>query len=219
MLCGTDCFDTRKSLVCDPNNSTIERISVPDHKGTLPRWLRPANHVVRTVSRLGIPLGTIQVLTVPGRRSGTPRSTPVSPLTVNGCRYVVAALPDSDWARNVRAAGHADLSRGRRRVSVTLAEVIDPGLKEEVMRAFPREVPGGVPMFVRPGGGVRNPHQPPIDPLKQRWSRPRAPATPRPAAILASAGHGTARRDCLGPDRGSHGGILGMTSRRHALSA
>jgi deazaflavin-dependent oxidoreductase (nitroreductase family) len=89
---------------------------------------------VRTVSRLGIPLGTIHVLTVPGRRSGKPRSTPISPLTVNGRRYVVAGLPDSDWARNVRAAGHAELSQGRRRVSVTLTEVTDPALKEEGVR-------------------------------------------------------------------------------------
>jgi len=54
---------------------------------------------VRAASRLGLPLGTIQVLTVPGRRSGSPRSTPVSPLTLSGRRYVVAALPQSDWAR------------------------------------------------------------------------------------------------------------------------
>ena len=69
------------------------------------------------------------------RQGGKPRSTPVSPLTVNGGRYVVAALPDSDWARNIRAAGHALLSRGRRREPVTLIEVTDSTLKEQVMRA------------------------------------------------------------------------------------
>ncbi len=74
--------------------------------GTLPTWLPYANRVVRALSRLGLPLGTVRVLTVPGRRSGEPRSTPVSPLTVAGRRYVVAGLPQSDWARNVRAAGH-----------------------------------------------------------------------------------------------------------------
>lgn len=91
------------------------------------------------------------VLTVPGRRTGKPRSTPVSPLTVGAGRYVVAALPDSGWARNVRAAGHAQLSRGRRREPVTLIEVTDSTLKEQVMRAYPREVPKGAPMFVRAG--------------------------------------------------------------------
>ena len=124
---------------------------MPAEKGTLPRWLRPANRAVRAASRLGIPLGTIRVLTVPGRRSGQPRSTPVSPLVVGERRYVVAGLPESDWARNVRAARHAELSLGRHREPVTLIEVDDPALREQVMRAFPREVPGGVPMFVRIG--------------------------------------------------------------------
>jgi deazaflavin-dependent oxidoreductase (nitroreductase family) len=124
---------------------------MPDPTGTLPGWLRPANHVIRTLSRLGLPLGTIHVLTVPGRKSGLPRSTPVSPLALGGHRYVVAALPQSDWARNVRAAGRAELARGRERVPVTLTEVTDPALRREIMRAFPREVPRGVAMFIRLG--------------------------------------------------------------------
>jgi deazaflavin-dependent oxidoreductase (nitroreductase family) len=124
---------------------------MPDPTGALPGWLRPANHIIRAMSRLGLPLGTIHVLTVPGRRSGLPRSTPVSPLRLEGRRYVVAALPQSDWARNARAAGRAELSRGRERVPVALAEVTDPALREEIMRAFPREVPRGVAMFVRLG--------------------------------------------------------------------
>ena len=84
---------------------------MPDVK-TVPRWLRAANRAALAMSRLGLPMGPVCVLTVPGRRTGKPRSAPVSPLTVGGVRYVVSALPDSDWARNVRAAGHAQLSRG-----------------------------------------------------------------------------------------------------------
>jgi deazaflavin-dependent oxidoreductase (nitroreductase family) len=117
----------------------------------LPGWFRPANRAVRAMSRIGLPMGPVCLLTVPGRRTGKPRSTPVSPLTVSGGQYVVAGLPDSDWARNVRAAGHAQLSRGRRREPVTLTEVTDSKLKEQVMRAYPREVPRGAPMFVQVG--------------------------------------------------------------------
>jgi deazaflavin-dependent oxidoreductase (nitroreductase family) len=101
--------------------------------------------------RIGLPLGTIHLLTVPGRRTGQPRTTPVSPLTVEGHRYVVAALPQSDWARNARAAGRGELVRGRRRHDVTLREVTDPGLRRTVMRAFPTQVPHGVDFFVRIG--------------------------------------------------------------------
>jgi deazaflavin-dependent oxidoreductase (nitroreductase family) len=109
------------------------------------------NRVVRFLQRLGLQLGTIHVLTVPGRTSGTSRATPVSPLTVDGRRYVIAALPQADWARNVRAAGTGELAHGRRRQRVALAEVTDPDLRRAVVRAFPTEVPHGVPFFVRLG--------------------------------------------------------------------
>jgi F420H(2)-dependent quinone reductase len=69
-----------------------------------------ANRIVRALHRIGLPVGTIHLLTVPGRRTGQPHTTPVSPLTVDGHRYVVAGLPQSGWVRNARAAGG-----GRRR--------------------------------------------------------------------------------------------------------
>ena len=118
---------------------------------TLPGWLPAANRVVRLLQRMGLKLGTIHVLTVPGRSSGAPRPTPVSPLTVEGRRYVIAALPQGDWARNVRAAGTGELAYGRRRRRVTLTEVTDLDLRRTVVRAFPTEVPHGVPFFVRLG--------------------------------------------------------------------
>jgi hypothetical protein len=107
--------------------------------GSLPGWLPFVNRIVRGLNRLGLRLGTIQVLTVPGRRSGAPRATPVSPLTVDGRRYVVAGLPDGD------------LTQGRHRTAVTLTEVSDVEQRRVVLRAFPGEVPGGMSFFVRLG--------------------------------------------------------------------
>lgn len=121
---------------------------MPDVK-PLPRWFRTANRAVSVMLRYGLTMGPVRVLTVPGRRTGKLRSTPVSPLTVSGRRYVVAGLPDSDWARNVRAAGNGQLSRGHQRETVTLVEITDRALKEQVMRAYPREVPNGAPMFAQ----------------------------------------------------------------------
>jgi deazaflavin-dependent oxidoreductase (nitroreductase family) len=119
--------------------------------GALPGWLPAVNRLVKAANRVGLALGPVQVLTVVGRTSGRPRSTPVSPLTVEGRRYVIAGLPDSQWTRNVRAAGHGSLARGRHEQAVRLVEVADPELKRKVMRAFPTEVHGGVPFFVRLG--------------------------------------------------------------------
>ena len=118
---------------------------------TLPGWLKPVNRLLSALGRIGLSVGAIHVLTVPGRRSGRPRPTPVVPLTVTGRRYVVAGLPDGDWARNVRAAGRGVLSKGRRRQAVTLHEVGDPQERRAVMRAFPVEVPHGAQFFVTLG--------------------------------------------------------------------
>ncbi|MHA6625749.1 nitroreductase/quinone reductase family protein [Pseudonocardia sichuanensis] len=117
----------------------------------LPSWLPTVNRVVKALNRLRLPTGTIHVLTLPGRSSGEPRATPVSPLTVDGRRYVIAALPQADWARNARAAGHGELAaRGRKR-AVMLVETTDAHVRRAVMRAFPTEVPHGVQFFVRLG--------------------------------------------------------------------
>ena len=117
----------------------------------LPGWLRPANRIVKALHKIGLPLGTIHVLTVPGRKSGEPRSTPVSPLTVDDGRYLIAGLPGSDWARNVRSAGRGELAKGRTTTTVSLTEVLDPQVRRRVVSAFPREVPHGVQFFVRIG--------------------------------------------------------------------
>lgn len=117
----------------------------------LPRWLPLANRFVRLLNRANLRLGTIRVLTVPGRVSGKPRSTPVSPLRVAGERYVVAGLTNAQWAANVRAAGRGTLAHGRQTERVRLTEVRDPETRRKVMRAFPTEVPGGVPFFVQLG--------------------------------------------------------------------
>ncbi|TCO13471.1 uncharacterized protein DUF385 [Kribbella steppae] len=117
----------------------------------LPGWLKPVNRLVKLLSRTGVPLGTIHVLSVPGRVSGAMRTTPVSPLTVDGKRYILSPLPSSDWVLNAQAAGRGLLAAGRKSTPVRLEEVADAAEKAAVLRAFPTEVPGGVSFFIRVG--------------------------------------------------------------------
>ena len=124
--------------------------------GTLPRWLKPANRLVKALQRLGVPTGTIHVLSVPGRISGNMRSTPVSALTIGGTRYIVGGMADADWVRNVRAAGWGILAHGRWRERVTLIE-LPVTERPTILREFPRLVPGGVQFFRRVYG---LPHDP-----------------------------------------------------------
>lgn len=79
-----------------------------------PRYLKPMNKMMMAVQRLGIPTGPAMVLTVPGRRSGQPRSNPMTPFEFEGGLYAVAGYPGADWAANARAAGTGILARGRR---------------------------------------------------------------------------------------------------------
>ena len=112
----------------------------------LPRWLKPANRAIVALQRLGLVIGTMRLLSVPGRASGKLRTTPVSPLTVDGRRYIVAGLEGADWVRNARAAGWGILARGRRGERVALVE-LPVEERAAILREFPRLVPHGVQYF------------------------------------------------------------------------
>ena len=118
-----------------------------------PWWLKYVNTVFIGLSKLGIggtkgPL----VLTVAGRKTGKPRSTPVTPMTVDGARYVVGGLPGADWVANARAAGTATLHQGRRTQQVRMTE-IPAEQARPLLRQFPILVPTGV-SFIRNAGLV-----------------------------------------------------------------
>jgi deazaflavin-dependent oxidoreductase (nitroreductase family) len=119
-----------------------------------PRYLKPMNKVMMAVQKLGIPTGPAMVLTVPGRKSGQPRSTPMTPFEFQGDLYVVAGYPGADWAANARAAGTGTLARGRRRRQVKIVELTGEEARP-VLRAFPKEVPVGV-SFAKRSGMVRD---------------------------------------------------------------
>jgi deazaflavin-dependent oxidoreductase (nitroreductase family) len=114
----------------------------------LPGWLPLLNRIVMGLQRIGFVVGSMHVLAVPGRRSGVLRSTPVSLLTVDGQRYIVAGLEDADWVLNARAAGRGMLQRGRTDEHAALIELpVDE--RAAILREFPRLIPRGVPFFTR----------------------------------------------------------------------
>lgn len=115
-----------------------------------PRWLKPMNKLMVAVQRLGIPTGPAMVLTVPGRKTGAPRSTPMTPFDLDGGLYTVAGYPGSDWAANARTAGAGTLTRGRRSRPVKIVE-LTPDQSRPVLRAFAVKVPVGVGFAKRSG--------------------------------------------------------------------
>ena len=94
------------------------------------RYIPPANlmevwsgHVVRWLTAHGISLLGSRVLVVRGRKSGEPRRTPVNLMELDGERYLVAPRGNTQWVRNVRAAGGGELHLGKRVEVVDLVEL------------------------------------------------------------------------------------------------
>ena len=88
-----------------------------------PVILKPANFVITTLLRAGVPIGHMSLLTVRGRKSGQPRTTPVWLEEHNGQRWVISPYGQVNWVRNLRAAGEATLTRGRRTERVASVEL------------------------------------------------------------------------------------------------
>jgi deazaflavin-dependent oxidoreductase (nitroreductase family) len=126
-------------------------------KAGLPRWLKPANRVIIALQHvLGVPLGTIHVLSIPGRKTGKLRATPVSLMTVDGKRYVIGGLPDADWVKNAQASGWGVLAYGRKAERVALVE-LPAEERAPILRDFPRLVPHGVQFFQQVYGLSKDP--------------------------------------------------------------
>jgi deazaflavin-dependent oxidoreductase (nitroreductase family) len=117
----------------------------------IPRYMPLGNAVIKFFTRFGVKIGAVNVLTVAGRKSGQPRSTPVTPWRFDGKRYVIAAIGTSDWARNARAAGAGTLTAGRITTRVRLTEVTDPELKTRVVTEFGTKNKGGGSFLMQAG--------------------------------------------------------------------
>jgi deazaflavin-dependent oxidoreductase (nitroreductase family) len=78
------------------------------------------------------------LLTVPGRVTGRLWSTPVSIVRIGDDRWLVAPYGDRNWVKNVRAAGWADLRRGRRSERL-LAVELAPEAAVPVLREYYRQ--------------------------------------------------------------------------------
>ena len=99
-------------------------------------WFVPLfNPIARHLLAAGIPMGPNVLVTIRGRKSGVPRTTPLTIVEFAGKRWLLAPFGDVNWVRNLRAAGRATITVGRRNEEVTAVEL---GSTETV--AFFRDV-------------------------------------------------------------------------------
>ncbi|HWC36117.1 MAG TPA: nitroreductase family deazaflavin-dependent oxidoreductase [Mycobacteriales bacterium] len=96
------------------------------------RLMMPA---VAGLTRAGLSVWGSRVLEVRGRKTGEPRRVPVNLLSYEGERYLVAPRGETQWVRNLRAAGDGVLILGRRRQPFSAVELTDAE-KPPLLRAY-----------------------------------------------------------------------------------
>jgi len=89
----------------------------------LPRWVPYFNAIAKPLLAIGIPMGPDVLLTVRGRKSGLPRTTPVTICDYGGRRGFISPFGETNWVRNLRAAGTATIRHGRRREAIRAVEL------------------------------------------------------------------------------------------------
>lgn len=106
--------------------------------------VRASNTIVTALLRVGVKMGSMTLLTVRGRKSGQPRTTPVALIEKDGQRWLVAPYGAVNWVRNLRAAGEATLTHGRQTEHITVTEL---GAKEAAVTL--KETLSFAPSFLR----------------------------------------------------------------------
>ena len=105
------------------------------------------NPVARRILHVGPLLGPNALITIRGRKSGVPHTTPIALVEIGERRWVIGTFGEVNWVRNLRSAGEATLSVGSRREDVRAME-----LDEQARVAFFRDVLGPYVRRLRIGG-------------------------------------------------------------------
>jgi deazaflavin-dependent oxidoreductase (nitroreductase family) len=102
-----------------------------------PGWFtrKVFNPLVAFLTFHGVSILGSRVLAVRGRSSGEWRTTPVNLLDVEGHHYLVSPRGETQWVRNLRAAGTGELRVGKTSQPFTAQEIADDD-KVPLLRAY-----------------------------------------------------------------------------------
>lgn len=104
------------------------------------------NSVLTGLLKVGLGPRSTYLMTTTGRRSGLPRTTPVTLVEDATGRWLVAPYGPVSWVRNVRACPHVELRRGRRREHLRVDE-LDAAAAGPVLRRYAATVAITRPYF------------------------------------------------------------------------
>src|SRR4029079_13568229 len=121
-----------------------------------PRGINLFNAVDTPLLAAGVPMAFNGLLTVPGRKTGKPRTTALAIVDVDGRRWVWSPWGEVHWVRNLRAAGRATITFRRREEEVRAVE-LDPEQRiaffRDTLTPIARRMRGGM-WFIRAFDGV-----------------------------------------------------------------
>jgi deazaflavin-dependent oxidoreductase (nitroreductase family) len=121
-----------------------------------PWHVRLFGPILKFLLAAGIPVGPNRLVTIPGRKSGLPRTAAVAIIQVSGRRWVWAPWGEVHWVRNLRTAGRATVTvRGRKEeVAATELDATQRvGFFRDILGPLARGIPFGY-WFVRIVDGV-----------------------------------------------------------------
>ena len=112
-------------------------------------YVRPGFLMTYVVNPINRRLGLSPMLIVPGRRTGQLRTTPIGrPLELADRRYLVSGRGQTQWARNLRAAGRCLLRFHGSTESLRATEV-DGAERDRVVAAYRQELGRSVDGYFR----------------------------------------------------------------------
>jgi deazaflavin-dependent oxidoreductase (nitroreductase family) len=127
----------------DSGNGTIERMVDELHP---PRGISIVNAISKPLLAAGVPMAFNGLISIRGRKTGLPRTTPVAIIRVGDRRWVWSPWGEVNWVRNLRAAGRATITF-RREEGAVRADELTPdqriGYFRDVLGPLARSVPGG----------------------------------------------------------------------------
>ena len=138
-----------------------------------PRWVTFFGPITKFLLAARVPLGFNGLITIRGRTSGQPRTTPIAIIDVSGRRWVWSPWGEVNWVRNLRAAGRATITVRGREEEVRATE-LDPAERVEFFRDILDPVARSIPF-----GLLVHPHR------RRRRSPPSARSGGRPMRLRA----------------------------------
>lgn len=88
-----------------------------------PSFVGLFNPIASRLLKVGPLLGPNALITIRGRKTGQLRTTPVALVDIGGRRWVIGTFGETNWVRNLRAAGEATVTVGRVQENVRADEL------------------------------------------------------------------------------------------------